>query len=375
MIDRNSRGGVEYRSGSVWIGIILLFRKVFYEKIRTCLFAIAGIVLSSVLVLGCPSQDTKETAETQTTASDVNVPESVNKSKYTAPSEEKREAVIKDLKTAFTTSGKTLFPDFSGAVAEDTSRTTVKEMTTMFEEMNKQFDKFTLDLQNNRKAELDINKAPGNIEELPDGVSAVIPELKLYLNSELIIPTAETEMSGIKASANACASGKLSVDYTKLYPETVTEFKSAVFNASGSLNGDMQATIDMVPEGETTSTSLNIISGNMSMAARAGSGMVFVLEKSKVAGKIVANVSYAVSADNGKMQVVADKAAAGEMGSLTKEQLGALVSAAKIKVDVYTLDDQFAFNWVDLDGFDEVYDFIEKIKRSIVTSETPEVTE
>lgn len=199
------------------------------KKNRTCLFAIAGIVLSSVLVLGCPSQDTKETAETQTTASDVTVPESVNKSKYTAPSEENMEEVIKDLKTAFTTSGKTLFPDFSGAVAEDTSRTTVKEMTTMFEEMNKQFDKFTSDLQNNRKAELDINKAPGNIEELPDGVSAVIPELKLYLNSELIIPTAETEKFGIKASANACASGKLSVDYTKLDPET--EFKSAVFNA------------------------------------------------------------------------------------------------------------------------------------------------
>lgn len=344
------------------------------KKNRTCLFAIAGIVLSSVLVLGCPSQDTKETAETQTTASDVTVPESVNKSKYTAPSEENKEAVIKDLKTAFTTSGKTLFPDFSGAVAEDTSRTTVKEMTTMFEEMNKQFDKFTSDLQNNRKAELDINKAPGNIEELPDGVSAVIPELKLYLNSELIIPTAETEKFGIKASANACASGKLSVDYTKLDPET--EFKSAVFNASGSLNGDMQATIDMVPEGETTSTSLNIISGNMSMAARAGSGMVFVLEKSKVAGKIVANVSYAVSADTDAMQVVADKAAAGKMGSLTKEQLGALVSAAKIKVDVYTLDDQFAFNWVDLDGFDEVYDFIEKSKAVLLPRpETPEVTE
>lgn len=318
------------------------------KKNRTCLFAIAGIVLSSVLVLGCPSQDTKETTETQTTASDVTVPESVNKSEYTAPSEENKEAVIKDLKTAFTTSGKTLFPDFSGAVAEDTSRTTVEEMTTMFEEMNKQFDKFTSDLQNNRKAELDINKAPGNIEGLPDGVSAVIPELKLYLNSELIIPTAETEKFGIKASANAYA--------------------------SGSLNGDMQATIDMVPEGETTSTSLNVTSGNMSMAARAGSGMVFVLE-SKVAGKIVANVSYAVSADKGEMQVVADKAAAGKMGSLTKKELGALVSAAKIKVDVYTLDDQFAFNWVDLDGFDEVYDFIEKIKSSIVTPETPEVTE
>lgn len=336
------------------------------KKIRTCLFAIAGIVLSSVLVLGCPSQDTKETTETQTTASDVTVPESVNKSEYTAPSEKNKEAVIKDLKTAFTTSGKTLFPDFSGAVAEDTSRTTVKEMTTMFEE---QFAQFRSDLQYG-KAELDINKAPGNIEELPDGVSAVIPELKLYLNSELIIPTAETEKFGIKASANACASGKLSVDYTKLYPKTKTEFKSAVFNASGSLNGDMQA----VTKGETTSTSLNIISGNMSMAARAGSGMVFVLE-SKVAGKIVANVSYAISADKGEMQVVADKAAAGKMGSLTKKELGALVSAAKIKVDVYTLDDQFAFNWVDLDGFDEVYDFIEKIKRSIVTSETPEVTE
>ena len=194
------------------------------KKNRTCLFAIAGIVLSSVLVLGCPSQDTKERAEPQTTDSDVNVPESVNKSKYTAPAEENKEAVIKDLKTAFTTSGKTLFPDFSGAVAEDTSRTTVKEMTTMFEEMNKQFDKFTSDLQNNRKAELDINKAPGNIEELPDGVSAVIPELKLYLNTE-------TGMSGIKASANAYASGKVSVEYTKRYPETVTEFKSAVFNA------------------------------------------------------------------------------------------------------------------------------------------------
>lgn len=338
------------------------------KKIRTCLFAIAGIVLSSVLVLGCPSQDTKETTETQTTASDVTVPESVNKSEYTAPSEENMEAVIKDLKTAFTTSGKTLFPDFSGAVAEDTSRTTVKEMTTIttiFEEMKNQFAQFTSDLQKNGKAELDINKAPGNIEELPDGVSAVIPALKLYLKTE-------TEMSGMKASANACASGKLSVDYTKLDPKTKTEFKSAVFNASGSLNGDIQA--NMVTEGETTSTSLNITSGNMSMAARAGSGMVFVLE-SKVAGKIVANVSYAISADKGEMQVVADKAAAGEMGSLTKEQLGALVSAAKIKVDVYTLDDQFAFNWVDLDGFDEVYDFIEKIKRSIVTSETPEVTE
>lgn len=342
------------------------------KKIRTCLFAIAGIVLSSVLVLGCPSQDTKETTETQTTASDVTVPESVNKSEYTAPSEENKEAVIKDLKTAFTTSGKTLFPDFSGAVAEDTSRTTVKEMTTMFEEMNKQFDKFTSDLQNNRKAELDINKAPGNIEELPDGVSAVIPELKLYLNSELIIPTAETEMSGMKASANACASGKLSVDYTKLDPKTKTEFKSAVFNASGSLNGDIQA--NMVTEGETTSTSLNITSGNMSMAARAGSGMVFVLD-SKVAGKIVVNVSYAVSADTDAMQVVADKAAAGKMGSLTKEQLGALVSAAKIKVDVYTLDDQFAFNWVELDGFDEVYDFIEKSKAVLFPPETPEVTE
>lgn len=342
------------------------------KKNRTSLFAIAGIVLSSILVLGCPSQDTKETAETQTTASDVTVPESVNKSKYTAPSEENKEAVIKDLKTAFTTSGKTLFPDFSGAVAEDTSRTTVKEMTTMFEEMNKQFDKFTSDLQNNRKAELDINKAPGNIEELPDGVSAVIPELKLYLNSELIIPTAETEKFGIKASANACASGKLSVDYTKLDPET--EFKSAVFNASGSLNGDMQATIDMVTEGETSSTSLNLASGNLSMAAKAGSGMVFVLD-SKVAGKIVVNVSYAVSADTDAMQVVADKAAAGKMGSLTKEQLGALVSAAKIKVDVYTLDDQFAFNWVELDGFDEVYDFIEKSKAVLFPPETPEVTE
>ena len=277
------------------------------------------------------------------------------------------EAVIKDLKTAFTTSGKTLFPDFSGAVAEDTSRTTVKEMTTMFEEMNKQFDKFTSDLQNNRKAELDINKTPGNIEELPDGVSAVIPELKLYLKTE-------TEMSGMKASANACASGKLSVDYTKLDPETETEFKSAVFNASGSLNGDMQATIDMVTEGETSSTSLNIASGNLSMAAKAGSGMVFVLD-SKVAGKIVVNVSYAVSADTDAMQVVADKAAAGKMGSLTKEQLGALVSAAKIKVDVYTLDDQFAFNWVELDGFDEVYDFIEKSKAVLFPPETPEVTE
>lgn len=338
------------------------------KKNRTCLFAIAGIVLSSVLVLGCPSQDTKETAETQTTASDVTVPESVNKSKYTAPSEKNKEAVIKDLKTAFTTSGKTLFPDFSGAVAEDTSRTTVKEMTTMFEE---QFAQFRSDLQYG-KAELDINKAPGNIEELPDGVSAVIPELKLYLNSELIIPTAETEMSGIKASANACASGKLSVDYTKLDPKTKTEFKSAVFNASGSLNGDIQA--NMVTEGETTSTSLNITSGNMSMAARAGSGMVFVLE-SKVAGKIVANVSYAISADKGEMQVVADKAAAGKMGSLTKKELGALVSAAKIKVDVYTLDDQFAFNWVDLDGFDEVYDFIEKSKAVLFPPETPEVTE
>lgn len=316
------------------------------KKIRTSLFAIAGIVLSSVLVLGCPSQDTKETTETQTTASDVTVPESVNKSEYTAPSEENKETVIKDLETAFTTSGKTLIPDFSGAVAEDTSRTTVKEMTTMFEEMKEQFDKFSSDLQKNGKAELDINKAPGNIEELPDGVSAVIPELKLYLNSELIIPTTETEPLGIKASANAYASGKISVDYTKLDPETVTEFKSAVFNASGSLNGDIQATSsDMVTNGETTSTSLNITSGNMSMAARAGSGIVFVL-KSKVAGKIVANVSYAVSADKGKMQVVADKAAAGKMGSLTKEQLGALVSAAKIKVDVYTLDDQFAFNWV-----------------------------
>lgn len=182
------------------------------KKIRTCLFAIAGIVLSSVLVLGCPSQDTKETTETQTTASDVTVPESVNKSEYTAPSEENMKAVINDLKTAFTTSGKTLFPDFSGAVAEDTSRTTVEEMTTMFEEMNKQFAQFRLDLHDNGKAELDINKAPGNIEELPDGVSAVIPELKLYLNSELIIPTAETEKFGIKASANACASGKFSVD-------------------------------------------------------------------------------------------------------------------------------------------------------------------
>lgn len=333
------------------------------KKNRTCLFAIAGIVLSSVLVLGCPSQDTKETTETQTTASDVTVPESVNKSEYTAPSEENKEAVIKDLKTAFTTSGKTLFPDFSGAVAEDTSRTTVKEMTTMFEE---QFDKFRSDLQYG-KAELDINKAPGNIEELPDGVSAVIPALKLYLKTE-------TEMSGIKASANAYASGKFSVDYTKLYPETVTEFKSAVFNASGSLNGDIQA--NMVTEGETTSTSLNITSGNMSMAARAGLGMVFALKtKTNVAGKIVANVSYAVSADTDDMQVVAGKAAAGKMGSLTKKELGALVSAAKIKVDVYTLDDQFAFNWVDLDGFDEVYDFIEKIKRSIVTPETPEVTE
>lgn len=334
------------------------------KKIRTCLFAIAGIVLSSVLVLGCPSQDTKETTETQTTASDVTVPESVNKSEYTAPSEENMEAVIKDLKTAFTTSGKTLFPDFSGAVAEDTSRTTVKEMTTMFEEMNKQFDKFTSDLQYG-KAELDINKAPGNIEELPDGVSAVIPALKLYLKTE-------TEMSGIKASANAYASGKFSVDYTKLYPETVTEFKSAVFNASGSLNGDIQA--NMVTEGETTSTSLNVTSGNMSMAARAGSGMVFVLD-SKVAGKIVVNVSYAVSADTDAMQVVADKAAAGKMGSLTKEQLGALVSAAKIKVDVYTLDDQFAFNWVELDGFDEVYNFIEKSKAVLFPPETPEVTE
>lgn len=308
------------------------------KKIRTCLFAIAGIVLSSVLVLGCPSQDTKETTETQTTASDVTVPESVNKSEYTAPSEENMEAVIKDLKTAFTTSGKTLFPDFSGAVAEDTSRTTVKEMTTMFEEMNKQFDKFTSDLQYG-KAELDINKAPGNIEELPDGVSAVIPALKLYLKTE-------TEMSGIKASANAYA--------------------------SGSLNGDIQA--NMVTEGETTSTSLNVTSGNMSMAARAGSGMVFVLD-SKVAGKIVVNVSYAVSADTDAMQVVADKAAAGKMGSLTKEQLGALVSAAKIKVDVYTLDDQFAFNWVELDGFDEVYNFIEKSKAVLFPPETPEVTE
>lgn len=247
-------------------------------------------------------------------------------------------------------------------------------MTTMFEEMNKQFDKFTSDLQNNRKAELDINKAPGNIEELPDGVSAVIPELKLYLNSELIIPTAETGMFGIKASANACASGKFSVDYTKLDPKTVTEFKSAVFNASGSLNGDMQATIDMVTEGETSSTSLNLASGNLSMAAKAGSGMVFVLD-SKVAGKIVVNVSYAVSADTDAMQVVADKAAAGKMGSLTKEQLGALVSAAKIKVDVYTLDDQFAFNWVELDGFDEVYNFIEKSKAVLFPPETPEVTE
>lgn len=339
------------------------------KKIRTCLFAIAGIVLSSVLVLGCPSQDTKETTETQTTASDVTVPESVNKSEYTAPSEENMEAVIKDLKTAFTTSGKTLFPDFSGAVAEDTSRTTVKEMTTIttiFEEMKNQFAQFTSDLQKNGKAELDINKAPGNIEELPDGVSAVIPELKLYLKTE-------TEMSGMKASANACASGKLSVDYTKLDPKTKTEFKSAVFNASGSLNGDIQA--NMVTEGETTSTSLNITSGNMSMAARAGSGMVFVLE-SKVAGKIVANVSYAISADKGEMQVVADKAAAGKMGSLTKKELGALVSAAKIKVDVYTLDDQFAFNWVDLDGFDEVYDFIEKSKAVLLPRpETPEVTE
>lgn len=315
--------------------------------------------------MGCPSQDTKETTETQTTASDVTVPESVNKSKYTAPSEENMEAVIKDLKTAFTTSGKTLFPDFSGAVAEDTSRTTVEEMTTMFEEMNKQFAQFRLDLHDNGKAELDINKAPGNIEELPDGVSAVIPALKLYLKTE-------TGMSGIKASANAYASGKFSVDYTKLYPETVTEFKSAVFNASGSLNGDIQATTDMVPEGETTS--LNVTSGNMSMAARAGSGMVFVLE-SKVAGKIVANVSYAVSADKGEMQVVADKAAAGKMGSLTKKELGALVSAAKIKVDVYTLDDQFAFNWVDLDGFDEVYDFIEKSKAVLLPRRTPEVTE
>lgn len=335
------------------------------KKIRTCLFAIVGIVLSSVLVLGCPSQDTKETTETQTTASDVTVPESVNKSEYTAPSEENMEAVIKDLKTAFTTSGKTLFPDFSGAVAEDTSRTTVKEMTTMFEEMNKQFAQFTLDLQKNGKAELDINEAPGNIEELPDGVSAVIPALKLYLKTE-------TEKFGIKASANACASGKLSVDYTKLDPET--EFKSAVFNASGSLNGDMQATTDMVTEGETTSTSLNLASGNLSMAAKAGSGMVFVLD-SKVAGKIVVNVSYAVSADTDAMQVVADKAAAGKMGSLTKEQLGALVSAAKIKVDVYTLDDQFAFNWVELDGFDEVYDFIEKSKAVLFPPETPEVTE
>ncbi|WP_288958352.1 hypothetical protein [uncultured Treponema sp.] len=338
------------------------------KKNRTCLFAIAGIVLSSVLVLGCPSQDTKETTETQTTASDVTVPESVNKSEYTAPSEKNKEAVIKDLKTAFTTSGKTLFPDFSGAVAEDTSRTTVKEMTTMFEE---QFAQFRSDLQYG-KAELDINKAPGNIEELPDGVSAVIPELKLYLNSELIIPTAETEMSGMKASANACASGKLSVDYTKLDPKTKTEFKSAVFNASGSLNGDIQA--NMVTEGETTSTSLNLASGNLSMAAKAGSGMVFVLD-SKVAGKIVVNVSYAVSADTDAMQVVADKAAAGKMGSLTKEQLGALVSAAKIKVDVYTLDDQFAFNWVELDGFDEVYDFIEKSKAVLFPPETPEVTE
>lgn len=340
------------------------------KKNRTSLFAIAGIVLSSILVLGCPSQDTKETTETQTTASDVTVPESVNKSEYTAPSEENREAVINELKTAFTTSGKTLIPDFSGAVAEDTSRTTVKEMTTMFEE---QFAQFRSDLQYG-KAELDINKAPGNIEELPDGVSAVIPELKLYLNSELIIPTAETEKFGIKASANACASGKFSVDYTKLDPKTVTEFKSAVFNASGSLNGDMQATIDMVTEGETSSTSLNLASGNLSMAAKAGSGMVFVLD-SKVAGKIVANVSYAVSADKGEMQVVADKAAAGKMGSLTKEQLGALVSAAKIKVDVYTLDDQFAFNWVELDGFDEVYDFIEKSKAVLFPPETPEVTE
>lgn len=344
------------------------------KKNRTCLFAIAGIVLSSVLVLGCPSQDTKETTETQTTASDVTVPESVNKSEYTAPSEKNKEAVIKELETAFTTSGMTLIPDFSGAVAEDTSRTTVKEMTTMFEEMDKQFAQFSSDLEDKGKAELDINKAPGNIEELPDGVSAVIPALKLYLNSELIIPTTETEMFGIKASANAYASGKFSVDYTKLDPETVTEFKSAVFNASGSLNGDILATIDMVTEGETTSTSFNITSGNMSMAARAGSGMVFALE-SKVAGKIVANVSYAVSADKNGMQVVADKAAVGEMDSLTKEQLGALVSAAKIKVDVYTLDDQFAFNWVDLDGFDEVYDFIEKIESSIVTPETPEVTE
>lgn len=342
------------------------------KKNRTSLFAIAGIVLSSILVLGCPSQDTKETTETQTTASDVTVPESVNKSEYTAPSEENREAVINELKTAFTTSGKTLIPDFSGAVAEDTSRTTVKEMTTMFEEMKKQFDKFTSDFKDNGKAELDINKAPGNIEELPDGVSAVIPELKLYLNYELIIPTAETEKFGIKASANACASGKLSVDYTKLDPET--EFKSAVFNASGSLNGDMQATIDMVTEGETSSTSLNLASGNLSMAAKAGSGMVFVLD-SKVAGKIVVNVSYAVSADTDAMQVVADKAAAGKMGSLTKEQLGALVSAAKIKVDVYTLDDQFAFNWVELDGFDEVYDFIEKSKAVLFPPETPEVTE
>ena len=342
------------------------------KKNRTSLFAIAGIVLSSILVLGCPSQDTKETTETQTTASDVTVPESVNKSEYTAPSEENREAVINELKTAFTTSGKTLIPDFSGAVAEDTSRTTVKEMTTMFEEMKKQFDKFTSDFKDNGKAELDINKAPGNIEELPDGVSAVIPELKLYLNYELIIPTAETEKFGIKASANACASGKLSVDYTKLDPET--EFKSAVFNASGSLNGDMQATIDMVTEGETSSTSLNLASGNLSMAAKAGSGMVFVLD-SKVAGKIVVNVSYAVSADTDAMQVVADKAAAGKMGSLTKEQLGALVSAAKIKVDVYTLDDQFAFNWVELDGFDEVYDFIEKSKAVLFPPEAPEVTE
>ena len=340
------------------------------KKNRTSLFAIAGIVLSSILVLGCPSQDTKETTETQTTASDVTVPESVNKSEYTAPSEENREAVINELKTAFTTSGKTLIPDFSGAVAEDTSRTTVKEMTTMFEE---QFAQFRSDLQYG-KAELDINKAPGNIEELPDGVSAVIPELKLYLNSELIIPTAETEKFGIKASANACASGKFSVDYTKLDPKTVTEFKSAVFNASGSLNGDMQATIDMVTEGETSSTSLNLASGNLSMAAKAGSGMVFVLD-SKVAGKIVVNVSYAVSADTDAMQVVADKAAAGKMGSLTKEQLGALVSAAKIKVDVYTLDDQFAFNWVELDGFDEVYDFIEKSKAVLFPPETPEVTE
>lgn len=329
------------------------------KKLNFKHFVGAGLILSSLMFLGCPSQSSDSApVKEEVKSTNVAVPDSVKSTtEYKEPTEEN----LKSLTTLI--SNKAIFRWFSDIVVpQNSTRAESTSTEGKVEEISKRISDSITKFQNDLStgsAELNISEKPGTIADFADeGITAEIP----YLRANVKI-TADQKTGAMSVTSNAGLSFSSYVDLTKTYEtnETLTEedkiIKAIYFDGLFSENANFSVTM---------SGDLPNVTGNASVNAATGAGVVFVIPDTNgdIAGKIVVNVNGNANVNDEKLKTIsetfstsADNVTFEKVKPILKECL----NSVKLTIDVYSLNDKLIFNYKTVDTVDELITFIDEI--------------